>query len=52
MDKSDAETIELVELEIRGLFDELGFQGDEIPVVSGSALCALQEKNKEIGKLI
>ena len=37
----DEELLELVELEIRELLDEYEFPGDEIPIVSGSALMAL-----------
>lgn len=38
----DEELLELVELEIRELLSEYGFPGDEIPIVSGSALLALE----------
>jgi elongation factor Tu len=38
----DAELLELVELEIRETLDKYEFPGDEIPIVSGSALLALQ----------
>lgn len=38
----DAELLELVELEMRELLSEFGFPGDEIPIISGSALKALQ----------
>lgn len=38
----DEELLELVELEIRELLDEYDFPGDEIPIVSGSALNALE----------
>ena len=38
----DPELLELVELELRELLDEYGFPGDEIPIVHGSALEALE----------
>jgi elongation factor Tu len=38
----DAELLELVELEIRETLDKYEFPGDEIPIVSGSALLALE----------
>ena len=45
----DAELADLVELEVRDLLSSYGFPGDEIPVVRGSALCALEDRNPEIG---
>jgi elongation factor Tu len=45
----DAELIELVELEMRELLSSYGFPGDDIPVVKGSALAALEGKDPEIG---
>jgi len=39
----DAELLELVELEVRELLSQYDFPGDEIPVVSGSALRALED---------
>lgn len=41
--------VDLVEMEIRELMLEMGYDGDNIPVVKGSALCALEGKNPEIG---
>ena len=38
----DDELLELVELEVRDLLSEYGFPGDEIPVIKGSALKALE----------
>ena len=38
----DAELLELVEMEIRELLNEYEFPGDDIPIISGSALKALQ----------
>lgn len=45
----DEEIIELVEMEIRELLTEYGFDGDETPIVCGSALCALENKKPEVG---
>ncbi|MFX4088260.1 elongation factor Tu [Sphingobium yanoikuyae] len=45
----DAEILELVELEIRELLSSYDFDGDNIPVVAGSAVAALQDKTPEIG---
>lgn len=46
----DPELLELVELELRELLSFYKFPGDEIPIVRGSALSALEGKNDEIGK--
>ncbi len=46
----DPELIELVEMEVRELLSSYEFPGDEIPIVRGSALCALEDKKPEIGK--
>src|SRR5947208_9161000 len=45
----DPELIELVELEVRELLSSYDFPGDDIPIVKGSALAALEGKNPEIG---
>ncbi|MGE0773852.1 MAG: elongation factor Tu [Sphingomonadaceae bacterium] len=45
----DAEILELVELEIRELLSSYDFPGDDIPVIQGSAVCALENKQPEIG---
>jgi elongation factor Tu len=45
----DPELIELVELEIRELLSKYDFPGDDIPVIQGSAVCALEGKRPEIG---
>ena len=50
-DVADAEMVELVEMEIRELLSEYGYDGDEIPIVKGSALAAIEEKTPEIGKI-
>lgn len=46
----DEELIELVEMELRELLSFYKFPGDEIPIVRGSALAALQGTNEETGK--
>ncbi len=45
----DEELLELVELEIRELLTSYEFPGDDIPIVKGSALAALEGKDEEIG---
>ena len=45
----DPEMLELVEMEMRELLSQYGFDGDNTPVVMGSALCALENKQPEIG---
>uniref|UniRef100_UPI000B4C799A elongation factor Tu, mitochondrial n=1 Tax=Lonchura striata TaxID=40157 RepID=UPI000B4C799A len=45
----DPELLPLVELEVRELLSEFGFDGDNTPVVAGSALCALQDRDPELG---
>ncbi|RUU11286.1 elongation factor Tu [Mesorhizobium sp. USDA-HM6] len=46
----DAELLELVELEVRELLTKNEFPGDDIPIVKGSALAALEDSNKTIGE--
>jgi len=46
----DEELLELVELEIRELLSSYEFPGDDIPIIKGSALAALEDSNEEIGK--
>jgi elongation factor Tu len=46
----DPELLELVELEIREELNKREFDGDNIPIIAGSALAALEGKNDEIGK--
>nr|XP_004240532.1 elongation factor Tu, mitochondrial [Solanum lycopersicum] len=46
----DPELLELVEMELRELLSFYKFPGDDIPIVRGSALSALQSTNEEIGK--
>ena len=45
----DEELLELVEMEVRELLSSYDFPGDDIPVVRGSALCALEDRSPEIG---
>lgn len=45
----DKELLELVEMEVRDLATHYGFPGDEIPVITGSALKAIEGDTSEIG---
>jgi len=45
----DPELLDLVELEVRELLSKYQFPGDKIPIIRGSALCALEGKNPELG---
>jgi len=45
----DEELMELVEMEIREMLTDYGYDGDETPVIMGSALCALEDTRPEIG---
>jgi len=46
----DAELLELVEMEVRDLLSSYNFPGDEIPIVKGSALAAVEGRDPEIGE--
>ncbi|KAL9683034.1 hypothetical protein QQ045_014847 [Rhodiola kirilowii] len=46
----DPELLELVEMELRELLSFYKFPGDDIPIIRGSALSALQGTNEELGK--
>ena len=46
----DPELLELVELEVRELLSSYQFPGDDIPIIKGSALCALEERDPEMGE--
>jgi len=46
----DAELLELVEMEIRELLTKYDFPGDDIPIIKGSALAAVEKRNPEIGE--
>jgi elongation factor Tu len=49
-DSADKEMLELVEMEIRELMTSMGFDGDNVPVIAGSALYALENKEPELGR--
>ena len=46
----DEELLELVEMEIRELLNEYDYPGDDIPIIAGSALAALEDRDDNIGK--
>ena len=46
----DEELLELVEMEVRELLSSYEFPGDDIPIVKGSALAALEGRDENIGK--
>jgi elongation factor Tu len=46
----DPELLDLVELEVRELLSSYDFPGDDIPIVKGSALCALEDRDPAIGR--
>jgi len=46
----DEELLELVEMEIRELLSSYDFPGDDIPIIAGSALAALEGRDPEIGE--
>jgi elongation factor Tu len=50
MDLADPELVELVEMEVRDLLTSYKFPGDTIPIIRGSAVCALEDKSPEIGE--
>ena len=45
----DEELLELVELEVRELLSKYDFPGDDIPIIMGSALAALEDRDPETG---
>src|SRR3569832_320465 len=45
----DPELLELVEMEVRELLSKYEFPGDTIPIIKGSALAALEDKDKKLG---
>src|SRR6059036_284534 len=45
----DPELLELVEMEVRELLSKYDFTGDTIPIIKGSALAALEDKDKALG---
>lgn len=46
----DPEMVELVDMEMRDLLTQYGFDGENTPIVCGSALCALEGRRDDIGK--
>jgi elongation factor Tu len=46
----DKEMLELVEMEMRELLSSYGFEGDDTPIIMGSALCAIEGRQPEIGE--
>src|SRR6201987_3012364 len=46
----DPELLELVELEVRELLSSYQFPGDDIPIIKGSALCALEDREPDMGE--
>ena len=46
----DEELLELVEMEIRELLNDYEFPGDDIPIIAGSALAAMENRDDNIGK--
>ena len=46
----DPELLELVEMEVRELLSSYDFPGDDIPIVAGSALAAMEGRDNEIGE--
>ncbi len=46
----DPELLELVEMEVRELLSSYQFPGDDIPIIHGSALMALEDKSPELGE--
>jgi elongation factor Tu len=46
----DEELLELVEMEVRELLSSYDFPGDDIPIIAGSALAAMEGRDPEIGE--
>ncbi|MEL6373760.1 MAG: elongation factor Tu [Pseudomonadota bacterium] len=46
----DEELLELVEMEVRELLSSYGFPGDDIAIIKGSALAALEDSDEKLGK--
>jgi elongation factor Tu len=49
-DMADPDLLELVEMEVRELLSSYQFPGDDIPIIKGSAVAALEDKTPEIGE--
>ena len=52
MDMADEELVELVEMDVRELLDKNGFDGDNAPIIKGSALKALEGDEKYEGAIM
>jgi len=50
MDIADPDLVELVEMEVRELLSSYQFPGDDIPIIMGSAACALKDEQPAIGR--
>ena len=50
IDAADAEMVELAEMEVREVMTNVGYNGSDAQVVSGSALCALEDVKPDIGR--
>jgi elongation factor Tu len=50
VDMADPDLLELVEMEVRELLSSYQYPGDDIPIIHGSALMALEDKRPEIGE--
>ena len=50
IDAADPEMVELAEIELRELMSEIGYKGDEVPIITGSALSSLEGVSPEIGR--
>jgi len=50
IDLADPDLVELVEMEVRELLSSYQFPGDDIPIIMGSAVCALNDTQPEIGE--
>ena len=49
-DIADPELLELVEMELRELLSSYNYPGDDIPIIQGSAVCALNDTQPELGE--
>ena len=49
-DQVDSVMLELVELEMNELLTEFGFNAEQTPIICGSALCALEGRDPELGE--
>jgi elongation factor Tu len=50
MDMADPDLVELVEMEVRDLLNKYDFPGDDIPIIKGSALVALEDGDPVLGE--